>query len=100
MKTKNLIEAFVSFGAAVVVLGALFKLEHLPFASSFLWVGLGIEAVIFCIYGFQELFKKHKKEIMFGADTFRVPDVPAQSNEKLTNAIENLTQTIKQIFNR
>ena len=34
-------------GAAVVIIGALFKIEHWPFASALLIVGLSTEAVIF-----------------------------------------------------
>jgi gliding motility-associated protein GldL len=42
-------------GAAVVILGALFKILHLPGASEALIVGLGTEAVIFAISAFEPL---------------------------------------------
>jgi gliding motility-associated protein GldL len=44
-------------GAAVVIVGALFKIMHWPFAGPMLVVGLGTEAVIFAISAFQ---KPHK----------------------------------------
>ncbi|MGN6645502.1 MAG: gliding motility protein GldL [Cytophaga sp.] len=44
-------------GAAVVIIGALFKIMHWPFAGPMLVVGLGTEAVIFAISAFQ---KPHK----------------------------------------
>ncbi|MDA3928193.1 MAG: gliding motility protein GldL [Prolixibacteraceae bacterium] len=44
-----------SWGASVVLIGALFKLEHLPGASVFLGVGLSIEAIIFFVSAFEPL---------------------------------------------
>ena len=45
---KNLI---IGIGAAVVLLGALFKLESWPGASTMLTIGLGTEAFIFLFLG-------------------------------------------------
>ena len=45
---KNLI---IGVGAAVVLLGALFKLESWPYASEMLTVGLCVEAFIFFFLG-------------------------------------------------
>ncbi|MFK7899975.1 MAG: gliding motility protein GldL [Cyclobacteriaceae bacterium] len=39
-------------GAGIVILGALFKLMHWPFASAMLIIGLGAEAVIFFVSAF------------------------------------------------
>ncbi|NLF43778.1 MAG: gliding motility protein GldL, partial [Bacteroidales bacterium] len=41
------------WGAAVVIVGALFKIEHFPGASIMLIVGLGIEALIFFFSAFE-----------------------------------------------
>ena len=46
-----------SWGASVVLIGALFKLEHLPFSSVFLGVGLSIEAIIFFVSAFEPLLE-------------------------------------------
>ena len=40
-------------GAAVVILGALWKILHLPGASAMLIAGLGTEAVIFALSAFE-----------------------------------------------
>lgn len=45
---KNLL---IGVGAAIVLIGALFKLESFPFASEFLIVGLSMEALIFLFLG-------------------------------------------------
>ncbi|MFK7973209.1 MAG: gliding motility protein GldL [Bacteroidia bacterium] len=39
-------------GASIVILGALFKLEHYPGASIMLIIGMGVEAVVFFISAF------------------------------------------------
>lgn len=41
------------WGASVVIIGALFKIRHLPFADFFLTLGLGTEAIIFFVSGFE-----------------------------------------------
>ena len=45
---KNLL---IGVGAAVVLVGALFKLESWPYASEMLVLGLGTEALIFLVLG-------------------------------------------------
>jgi len=44
-------------GAAVVIIGALFKLMHWPFASEMLILGLGTEAFIFAMSAFEPIHK-------------------------------------------
>lgn len=61
-KGTNLLEDVImpkvyGLGAAVVIIGALFKIMHWPFAGPMLVVGLGTEAIIFAISAFQ---KPHK----------------------------------------
>lgn len=41
------------FGASIVIIGALFKIEHWPGASAMLIVGLGTEALIFFVSAFE-----------------------------------------------
>ena len=41
-----------SWGAAVVILGALFKLTHIPGANAMLFIGMGAEVLVFFISGF------------------------------------------------
>ena len=45
------VDVGVSFGASVVIVGALFKITHTKGADILLWVGLLTEAVIFAVYG-------------------------------------------------
>ena len=45
-----------SWGAAVVILGTLFKLTHLPGANLMLFIGMGTEVFVFFISGFDRPF--------------------------------------------
>src|ERR1700744_1527211 len=47
------INNIVSWGATVVIIGLLFKIQHLPFGGLFISIGLGAEAILFFILGFQ-----------------------------------------------
>lgn len=47
-----------SWGAAIVILGTLFKLTHLPGANFFLFLGMGTEVFVFFISAFDRPFDK------------------------------------------
>jgi hypothetical protein len=51
---KLMMPKLYGWGAAVVILGALFKIEHLPGASYMLMAGLGLEAIIFFFSAFEK----------------------------------------------
>jgi gliding motility-associated protein GldL len=50
--SKKTMNFAYGMGAAVVIIGALFKLMHWPFASAMLIIGLGTEAFIFGLSAF------------------------------------------------
>ncbi len=93
-------------GASVVIVGALFKIMHWPFAGLMLIIGLGTEAVIFFFSAFEPLHEEDDWSLVFpqlagldpedefssttagsGVDTKAI----AESNEKLVAAIENMS---------
>lgn len=47
-----------SWGASIVILGALFKLTHLPGANFWLFFGMGTEVVVFFLSAFDRPFDK------------------------------------------
>ena len=49
---KNGMNIVYGIGAAIVIVGALFKLEHFKGASEMLIVGMGVEALVFFISAF------------------------------------------------
>jgi gliding motility-associated protein GldL len=50
---KNFMAKLYGIGAAVVIIGALFKIQHWPGANAMLIVGLGVEAFIFFFSAFE-----------------------------------------------
>jgi gliding motility-associated protein GldL len=49
---KKILHMTTCFGAAMVIIGALFKIQHYPGAEIMLPVGLIVEAIIFVAFGF------------------------------------------------
>ena len=47
-----------SWGAAVVILGTLFKLTHIPGANAMLFIGMGTEVFVFFLSGFEKTYEK------------------------------------------
>lgn len=52
-KWKNFMAKLYGIGAAVVIVGALFKIQHWPLAGFFLTLGLSTEAIIFFFSAFE-----------------------------------------------
>ncbi|MFN4973564.1 MAG: gliding motility protein GldL [Bacteroidota bacterium] len=58
MAFKKIMAKVYGFGAAIVIVGALFKIMHWPGANPMLIIGLGTEAIIFAISAFEPLHKE------------------------------------------
>lgn len=60
-----------SWGAAIVILGALFKLTHLPGGNLMLFIGMGTEAFVFFLAAFDRPFDKQEidKELAHDFET-------------------------------
>ena len=63
-----------SFGASIVIVGALFKLLHLPGANIMLSVGMGTEAFIFALSAFDKPARNYHWEEVFPVLESRDPD--------------------------
>jgi gliding motility-associated protein GldL len=55
---KNIMAKAYGLGAAVVIVGALFKIMHWPGANEMLIIGMGTEAIIFCISAFEPIHEE------------------------------------------
>ncbi|MEP7267679.1 MAG: gliding motility protein GldL [Saprospiraceae bacterium] len=71
---KNLI---IGVGAALVMLGALFKIESLPYSSEFLTIGLVTEAILFLMLGLLPPDKDYYWEKLYPGIEDYHGDVPA-----------------------
>ena len=77
-----------SWGAAIVILGTLFKLTHLPGANMMLFIGMGTEVFVFIVAGFERV-------------TERVPEnnaavQPVAAVEQPVTAMEQSSPTMEQ----
>ncbi len=114
------------FGAALVIIGALFKIQHWPGASALLTVGMGTEAVLFTITAFGKPHKTYHWDNVFpqlkdDADTMEgiahfggssggsaygniaglnlegVPSISDEDIKKLSSGISKLSETANQL---
>lgn len=118
---RRIFSAVYSFGAAIVILGALFKIIHLPYANEMLMVGMLTEVVIFAlgifdkplkefdwnnIFDFSETGEKLSANLLQRSS----PSVPQHQGlnlksasllesdiEKLSEGVRNLTTTARQL---
>jgi hypothetical protein len=56
-KFKITLDAIISWGATVVIIGAMFKILHLPGGAIIIGIGLGTEALLFFIMHLYLLIK-------------------------------------------
>ncbi|MCK9154986.1 MAG: gliding motility protein GldL [Paludibacteraceae bacterium] len=105
------------FGASIVIIGALFKIQHYPGAGLMLGIGMGIEAILFALSAVEKPHKdwewslvypeleggeaseksskeKGKNEI---AKLEQVPSIINEEMAKLTDGIKKLNETAGQI---
>jgi gliding motility-associated protein GldL len=62
---KNFMAKLYGFGAAVVIVGAMFKIQHWPGASAMLVIGLSTEALIFIFSAFEPIHSDPKWELVY-----------------------------------
>ena len=62
---KNGMAKLYGWGASVVIIGALFKILHLPGANIMLILGMGIEAVIFFFSAFEPLHVEYNWALVY-----------------------------------
>lgn len=117
---QRLVGAIYSLGAAVVIIGALFKLMHWPFAGAILTAGMITEAILFGIGVFEKPHKTYAWDKVFSFDgkhqvsggmssggvvgavaqtaTIQAPTKLADTEMlSLTDGIKNLSATAKQL---
>lgn len=64
-KFKNTMKFVYGWGGAIVIVGAMFKIQHWPGASIMLISGLGIEAGIFTLSAFEPLHEDPNWELAY-----------------------------------
>ncbi len=103
---KNFMSKLYGWGAAVVIVGALFKIQHWPGAGVMLTIGLGVEALIFFVSAFEKPHEEPDWTLVYpelaGIDTDELdeeanPELPEKAgrrNKNLPAATTNNVQSI------
>lgn len=73
-----------SWGAAIVILGTLFKLTHLPGANIMLYLGMGTEVIVFFISAFDRPFDKTAIGKDLPTHVSDEDEMPVDENEQQT----------------
>lgn len=68
MAGQTFMQYAYSWGAAIVILGTLFKLTHLPGANLMLFIGMGTEVLVFILSGFERVTEKAPETEAKGAE--------------------------------
>lgn len=71
---KKIVGSVYSVGASVVILGALFKILHLPGAATMLMFGMVTEAILFCLGIFDDPHPEYHWDHIFPALQEKEPD--------------------------
>ena len=86
---KLMMPKLYGWGAAVVILGALFKIENLPFAGEMLMVGLGLESIIFFFSAFEKQHVEPDWSLVYPELAhMQDPDAAKRPSQQLDEALQ------------
>lgn len=98
-KGKKMVGYAYGFGAAIVIVGALFKILHLPGASVVLTLGMGTEAILFALSAFEDPHKEYHWDLVFpqleGGEGGPIMGAAAPAAAKAGNSIEDIANAGK-----
>jgi gliding motility-associated protein GldL len=81
-KFKTIMKFVYGWGGAIVIIGAMFKIQHWPGATIMLIGGLGIEACIFILSAFEPLHEDPNWELVYPELALGHSDALDQENEE------------------
>lgn len=97
-KWKKFMAKLYGIGAAVVIIGALFKIQHWPFAGALLVIGLTTEAIIFFFSAFEPVHEELDWSLVYPELRSGEPakDALAHGNdESITEQLDNMLEEAK-----
>ena len=84
-----------SWGAAIVILGTLFKLTHLPGANMMLFIGMGTEVFVFIVAGFERVTER-VPENNAAVQSAAIVEQPVAIVEQPVASVEQPTAAVEQ----
>ena len=91
-KGKRAIHFAYSFGAALVILGAMFKLLHFPFGNEMLFIGMVTEVCVFVLSAFDTPVRDYPWEQVFPVLASQKPEGRPDFNSDVSTSITAATQ--------
>ena len=88
---KNFMAKLYGIGASIVILGALFKILHLPGADYMLMAGMGTEAIIFFFSAFEPLHTEYNWALVY-------PELGIAEEPNKNAAKGNVTQQLDKML--
>ncbi|MDA9262303.1 gliding motility protein GldL [bacterium] len=99
---KNFMSKLYGIGAAIVIIGALFKIQHWPFAGLMLTVGLGTEAVIFFFSAFEPIHEDYDWTLVYpelalghDSDDDEITSLTSRNNGTVTQQLDGMLEEAK-----
>ena len=101
-KFKTIMKYVYGYGGAIVIIGAMFKIQHWPGATIMLIGGLGIEAIIFMLSAHEPLHEELDWTIAYpelalgrGDDDDSHGELPDKSDESVVEQLDNMLAKAK-----
>lgn len=96
---KNFMAKLYGLGASVVLIGALFKIQHWPMADFFLIIGLTTEAIIFAFSAFEPPHEEPDWSLVYpelaSADHAIGQDFKTEDQRSITEQLDDMLESAK-----
>ena len=94
-KFRNFMSKLYGWGASVVIMGALFKIQHYPGAGIMLCIGLGTEALIFFFSAFEPPHVEPDWSLVYPELAGMYGDVDAEQKKSVTEELDKMLEEAK-----
>lgn len=97
LRARTILNYIYSFGASIVILGALFKIQHWNGATPMLIVGMGMEVFVFAVFGFepqQAIHAEYEWERVYPELADEGP-LPKKGEKPLTQQLDKMLSDAK-----
>lgn len=99
---KNFMSKLYGIGAAVVIIGALFKIQHWPYGGILLTVGLGTEAIIFFFSAFEPIHEDYDWTLVYpelalghDSDDDEITSLTSRNNGSVSQQLDGMFEEAK-----
>ncbi|MFA4851423.1 MAG: gliding motility protein GldL [Bacteroidales bacterium] len=94
-KFRNFMSKLYGWGASVVIMGALFKIQHYPGSGIMLCIGLGTEAIIFFFSAFEPPHVEPDWSLVYPELAGMYGDVDAEQKKSVTEELDKMLEEAK-----